>query len=212
MQQVHSLFFEIWLFLLRQFKLLGEVPPIGKPYPGPCLVIANHPGLFDVLILIRRIPMLSMIVKSSLAVDLPLNQIFKLSGYIPAPRAGNVSPVAALLEARSMIESGYKFLLFPEGTRSPKGELRPFRHGLFRLAHMAGVPVQPVLIRNDPPFITHEDQWRNPPFDMSMIQLEFWEPLTPPEPGKERAFADMLEQRYRKALGLAAHKGRRADP
>lgn len=212
MQQVHSFLFGIWLSLLKCFRLLGEETPIGQPYPGPCLIVANHPGLFDVLFLIRRVPMLSMMVKSSLAVDLPLGKIFKLSGYVPAPNASNnASPVATLLEAKTMIQSGYKFLLFPEGTRSPKGDLRPFKHGLFRLAHMAGVTIQPVLIRNHPPFLTHEDRWRYPPFEISRIQLEFWEPLAPPEPGKERQFADMLQTRYRKALGLEVPAGRRAN-
>ncbi|MBN1381182.1 MAG: 1-acyl-sn-glycerol-3-phosphate acyltransferase [Deltaproteobacteria bacterium] len=211
MQSVHSLLFGIWLFPLRCFGLLREKTPIGIPYSGPCLIVANHPGLFDVLFLIRRVPMLSMMVKSSLAVDLPLGKIFKLSGYIPAPEAGNVSPVAALLDARNLIQSGYKFLFFPEGTRSPKGGLRPFKHGLFRLARMAGVPIQPVLIRNEPPFLTHDDQWRNPPFETSTIQLEFWDPLTPPEQGAEREFANMLESRYRETLGLEPAAGRRFD-
>ena len=211
MQKVHSFLFGIWLFLLKVFGLLCEKPPIGILYRGPCLIVANHPGLFDVLFLIRRIPSLCMMVKTSLAVDLPLGKIFRLSGYIPAPKAGNVSPVATLLEARDMVQTGYKFLIFPEGTRSPQGELRPFKHGLFRLARMANVPIQPVLIRNDPPFFTHGDKWRYPPFEKSTIQLEFWEPLAPPEHGKERQFAESLETRYREALGLAVHAGRRAD-
>ncbi|MCK9364707.1 MAG: 1-acyl-sn-glycerol-3-phosphate acyltransferase [Syntrophales bacterium] len=211
MQNVHRFLFGIWLFLLNVFGLLCEKPPIGSLYNGPCLIVANHPGLFDVLFLIRRIPVLSMIVKSSLAVDLPLGKIFKLSGYIPAPKAGNVSPVATLLQARDMIQTGYKFLIFPEGTRSPQGGLHPFKHGLFRLARMANVPIQPMLIRNDPPFFTHGDKWRYPPFATSAIQLEFWEPLAPPEYGQERQYAERLETRYREALGLTVHEGRRAS-
>ncbi len=211
MQAVHSRLFGIWLFLLNRFGLLIEKESIGSPYPGPCLIVANHPGLFDVLFLVPRIPMLSMLVKSTLATDLPLGKIFKICGYIPTPKAGDVSPVATLLEARNMIQRGYKFLLFPEGTRSPKGDLRYFKHGLFRLARMADVPIQPVLIRNDPPFLTHEDKWCYPPFETSYIQLEFWEPMEPPEQGKERQYAGMLETRYREALGLEIQAGRQAD-
>jgi 1-acyl-sn-glycerol-3-phosphate acyltransferase len=209
MQSVHGLLFGLWLSLLRFFGLLCEKPPTGSPYKGPCLVVANHPGLFDVLFLVRRVPMLSMMVKSSLAVDLPLGKIFKLSGYIPTPNAGNVSPVATLIDVRDMIKNGYKFLLFPEGTRSPKGELHPFKHGLFRLARMARVPIQPVLIRNEPPFLTHEDKWRYPPFETSIIRLEFWEPMDPPEQGQEKEFAEKLEMRYRNALGLTKTSKRR---
>src|SRR5437868_3433142 len=37
-------------------------------------------------------------------------------------------------------------LFYPEGTRSPDGEVRPFKHGAFRLAVDAGVDVLPVLV------------------------------------------------------------------
>src|SRR5665811_1674339 len=60
MQGVHSFLFGIWLFLLKVFGLICEKAPIGSLYTGPCLIVANHPGLFDVLFLIRRIPLLSM--------------------------------------------------------------------------------------------------------------------------------------------------------
>jgi 1-acyl-sn-glycerol-3-phosphate acyltransferase len=201
-QAVHRRLFGVWLSLLRLCTLLKETPAIGEPYPGPCVIVANHPGLFDVLFLAREIPRLSMLVKSALARDLPLGRIFKASGYVLSADGAHGSPVAALLEARDMIRQGYKFLLFPEGTRSPKGGLHPFKPGIFKLARMAGVPVQPVLIRNHPPFLAHGDKWRLPPFETSHIQLEFWEAVDPPEAGKEREFARLLEERYREALSL----------
>jgi 1-acyl-sn-glycerol-3-phosphate acyltransferase len=204
MQWVHRRLFGFWLFLLKAFGLLRGRATKGAPYPGPCVVVANHPGLFDVLFLICEVPMLSMLVKSALARSLPLGSIFKFSGYVLSPDNDHTSPVATLLEARDIIRSGYKFLLFPEGTRSPKGGLLPFRPGLFKLARMAGVPIQPVLIRNHPPFLTHEDKWRFPPYETSYIELEFWDSISPPEQGKERQYADMLENRYREALDIKA--------
>ena len=37
-------------------------------------------------------------------------------------------------------------MLFPEGTRSPDGELQPFRDGAFRLAVDCNVPLVPIVI------------------------------------------------------------------
>ncbi len=192
-----------WLFLLRMAGMLRPSTFRGSPYDGPCLMVSNHPGLFDVLFFIRDIPKLSVLVKPSLARKLPLSPVFRRSGYVLAPSGRDVSPLTVLHEAVERIRNGRTFLLFPEGTRSPKGGLRPFRPGVFRIAHLAGVPVQPVLIRNIPPFLPKEDKWYFPPAPLSPFVMEFWEPMDPPEPGKEAAFVKTLERRYRKALGLS---------
>ena len=101
------------------------------------------------------------------------------------------------------IARGYKFMIFPEATRSPKGGLGGFNPGPFVLARLSNVPVQPLLIRNDPPFLPKGDKWYFPPSRTSTLEIEFWEPLAPPRAGEERRFAADLEARYRKALGLA---------
>lgn len=109
------------------------------------------------------------------------------------------------------VRNGYKFMVFPEATRSPKGGMGRFSPGPFMLARRSNVPVQPVLIRNNPPFMPKEDKWYFPPFHASTIQLEYWELLAPPEPGKDREFAKGLEARYREALGLAMSEDHESD-
>jgi len=41
---------------------------------------------------------------------------------------------------------GWSLLLFPEGTRSPSGEIGPFKRGVGLLAVELGVPVVPVCL------------------------------------------------------------------
>ena len=202
MQGVQRRLMGAWIVLLRVTGMLKASAPRGEPFDGPCVVVSNHPGLFDVLFLIRDIPRMSVLVKPSLARKLPLGPIFRSAGYVLAPDGRNVSPLASLQAAVERIRSGQKFLLFPEGTRSPKGGLLPFKTGAFRIAGMAGVPIQPVLIRNMPPFLPKEDKWYFPPSPISLLEMEFWEPVGPPEMGEEEAFAQELEHRYRRALGV----------
>jgi 1-acyl-sn-glycerol-3-phosphate acyltransferase len=182
------------------------MPSRGKPAEGPCVVVSNHPGLFDVLFLIRDIPRMSVMVKRALARSLPLGPLFRSAGYVLSPDYEHGSPLQSLDEATEKIGTGYKFTVFPEATRSPKGGLGRFSPGPFMLARLSNVPVQPVFIKNDPPFMPKEDKWYFPPFHASTIQLEYWEPLAPPGAGKEREFAKDLEVRYREALGLAARE------
>ena len=196
----------LWLWFLRVCRLLVCKPPLGKPAEGPCVVVSNHPGLFDVLFLIRDIPRMGVMVKRALAKTLPLGPLFRSASYVLSPDYEHGSPLQSLDEARETIAKGYKFMVFPEATRSPKGGLGRFSPGPFMLARLSHVPVQPVFINNNPPFLPKEDPWYFPGFHASTIELEYWEPLAPPEAGKEREFAKALEARYRKALGLCTEE------
>jgi len=192
-----------WLGIMGVLGLVRSVPPRGDVFSGPCVVVANHPGLFDVLFLIRDIPSLSVLVKTSLAKKLPLGPVLRSLEYVLVPDYDRVNPLDTAEETLEKIRKGRKVLLFPEGTRSPSGALRPFRVGAFKIARMTGAPIQPVLIRNTPPFLPKEEPWYFPPRPISRLAVEFWEPLPPPQKGEERACARRLEQRYREALGLA---------
>jgi 1-acyl-sn-glycerol-3-phosphate acyltransferase len=44
------------------------------------------------------------------------------------------------------LDRGVPVLLFPEGTRSPDNQLRPFKDGAFRLALAKGCPLIPMVL------------------------------------------------------------------
>jgi 1-acyl-sn-glycerol-3-phosphate acyltransferase len=204
MQWTIRILVSLWLFLLRGCRLLKVRELRGKPFDGPCVIVSNHPGLFDVLFLIRDIPRMSVMVKQSLARKLPLGPVFRSAGYVLSPDFGQRGPFQSLDEAIEKIDMGYKFMIFPEATRSPKGDLGRFNAGPFMLARLSNVPLQPLFVRNDPPFLPKEDKWYFPPSGVSTLEIEFWEPMAPPQAGQERAFARDLEARYREALGLTS--------
>jgi 1-acyl-sn-glycerol-3-phosphate acyltransferase len=51
-------------------------------------------------------------------------------------------------KARKVLEEGYSFGIFVEGTRAMPGELLPFKKGAFHLAFQTGAPIVPVAIKN----------------------------------------------------------------
>lgn len=51
-------------------------------------------------------------------------------------------------KARKLVESGYSFGLFAEGTRAMPGELLPFKKGAFHLALQTGAAIVPVVFKN----------------------------------------------------------------
>jgi 1-acyl-sn-glycerol-3-phosphate acyltransferase len=202
MQWTIRILVSLWLILLRGCGLLKAERPKGKSLNGPCVVVSNHPGLFDVLFLIRDVPRMSVMVKKSLATKLPLGPVFRSAGYVLSPDFEERGPFQCVDEAIEKILTGYKFMIFPEATRSPKGDLGKFNAGPFLLARLANVPLQPLFVRNNPPFLPKEDKWYFPPLRISTLRIEFWEPMAPPKAGQERAVAKDLETRYREALGL----------
>jgi 1-acyl-sn-glycerol-3-phosphate acyltransferase len=202
MQWTIRMLVSLWLLLLRACGLLKARELKGKPFDGSCVVVSNHPGLFDILFLIRDIPRMSVMVKQSLAKKLPLGPVFRAAGYVLSPDFDRRGPFECLDEAIEKIRMGYKFMIFPEATRSPKGDLGKFNAGPFMLARLSNVPLQPLFVRNEPPFLPKEDKWYFPPSRISTLEIECWEPMDPPKAGQEREFARDLEARYRKALGL----------
>ena len=104
------------------------------------VVIANHPSLLDVVILISLIPNANCIVKGSLVQNKFISLIIR-NLYIP-----NTLPFDEQLERakKSMLEDGNNLIIFPEGTRSKPGEPWYFKKGAARFALYANADVVPI--------------------------------------------------------------------
>jgi 1-acyl-sn-glycerol-3-phosphate acyltransferase len=63
-------------------------------------------------------------------------------------RSNPESAVRSMEKARRVMEEGFSFGVFAEGTRAMPGELLPFKKGAFHLAHQTGARVIPVVIKN----------------------------------------------------------------
>lgn len=65
-------------------------------------------------------------------------------GVIPFDRHARFSE--GLRMAIEALKQGYRLLVFPEGTRSPTGEMQPFKPGIGLLAIESGIPIVPAYI------------------------------------------------------------------
>jgi len=117
--------------------------PSGIPVVFAC----NHASQFDIPILTVALPVqFRFIVKKELF-KIPLFGLaMRRTGYIPIDRSGGKAALKSLKDAAQKIKNGVSVVVFPEGTRSPDGRLRPFKAGSIFLAQKADVPIVPVGI------------------------------------------------------------------
>jgi 1-acyl-sn-glycerol-3-phosphate acyltransferase len=124
------------------------------------MIVANHPSLLDVVLLMAVIPNAQCIVKYQLWNHRFLGQLMRSAGYI----RNDLQPEHMVAACKDSLDRGNCLIIFPEGTRSVPGEALRFRRGFANLATLTGAPVQPVTITCDPPtLIKGERWWRLPP-------------------------------------------------
>ncbi len=118
------------------------------PRGRPCVYMANHQSNLDPPLLVGVQPgKAAMMVKQSLMRIPILGLAMRLGGCVPVERSGRMeSAKQSLRAAGEVLQSGLSITIFPEGTRSPDGQLLPFKKGPFFLAMQTGVPVVPVTI------------------------------------------------------------------
>ena len=68
---------------------------------------------------------------------------------IPVDRKSITGSHKAFVEAEKKIDQGLSVIIYPEGTISDKGKLRPFKNGAFKLAVEKQIPIVPVVNLNN---------------------------------------------------------------
>lgn len=114
----------------------------------PQILVANHTSWFDVLALTAFFPgPYRFVAKEELASIPVFGPAWQACGHIAIDRQDRRRAIASLGVARRRLEEDRPtVIMFPEGTRSATGELRPFKKGAFVLAIETGVEVVPAGI------------------------------------------------------------------
>jgi long-chain acyl-CoA synthetase len=135
--------------LMRVVFRLRVVGDENLPPPGTYIIVANHVSYLDAPALAAALPYRHM-RRAFWGGDATLLFTIPLSGWLW--RALNVVPVDERLPGESlrgigaMLEAGYDLMWFPEGWRSPTGELQHFQPGIGKIVAESGRIVVPALI------------------------------------------------------------------
>jgi 1-acyl-sn-glycerol-3-phosphate acyltransferase len=173
---------------------------------GPRLFVANHPTLIDVVMLLARLPQADCIVKTAARRNPFMRHIVTRAGYLANDQGD------ALVDAcAARIAQGRSVLLFPEGTRSPRGGLQRFQRGAAHIALKSGCAVVPIVITCRPQTLLKGQPWHEVPDRRSEYVLRVGEPIDPAtylrdEPAMPLAARRLtmdLQARYERWLGAA---------
>jgi 1-acyl-sn-glycerol-3-phosphate acyltransferase len=116
------------------------------PWNSAAVLVSNHESLGDILVLFALYRPFKWVSKQSVFNAPFLGWNMRLNGYVPLKR-GDKESIAKMMEAcERWLQRGVPVLMFPEGTRSPDGEIKAFKDGAFRMALSQQVPVIPVVI------------------------------------------------------------------
>jgi 1-acyl-sn-glycerol-3-phosphate acyltransferase len=120
------------------------------PRDLPVMYASNHSSMFDIWALFATLPGSVRFVAKQELFKIPLlGPAMRAAGHIPIERTARKKAFAAYDAAARTIRQGTSsIIVFPEGTRSPTGELLPFKNAPFALAIAAQVPVVPVYVHH----------------------------------------------------------------
>ncbi|MEP6793215.1 MAG: lysophospholipid acyltransferase family protein [Saprospiraceae bacterium] len=124
----------------------------GIPYKGTCLYVSNHIGYIDPFVILIQVE--ANVVAKAEILKWPLVGLGgNMAGTIFVNREDKSSRNETVVAVQNALEEGTSILIFPEGTTSAGNGTLPFRPRSFQAAFLADVPVQPIAIMYDSPFV-----------------------------------------------------------
>jgi 1-acyl-sn-glycerol-3-phosphate acyltransferase len=112
----------------------------------PYVLVANHTSIADIVLLFCLFKQFKWVSKTTVFLYPFLGWNMWLSAYVPLKRGDKASIAKMMERCKTWLRRGISVLMFPEGTRSPDGTLKPFKHGAFTMALETGVDVVPIAI------------------------------------------------------------------
>lgn len=129
------------------------------------VVVANHPTLIDIVVILSMMPNADCIIKQSLFNNVFLKWVVITAGYIK-----NSQNIDELLGAcdRSL-KVGNALIIFPEGTRTVKNREVKLQRGASNIALRCGVNLLPITLSCNPSTLTKSEEW----YEIPKIKAEF---------------------------------------
>jgi 1-acyl-sn-glycerol-3-phosphate acyltransferase len=201
MQQTFSLYIEV----MRVLGILTyEVHGVERLREQGRLVVANHPTLIDVVLLVSLMPEVDCIVKRGLWRNPFLRWPVSWASYIPNSEGEELVEGCA-----ASLQRGHSLLVFPEGTRTVPGSPMHMQRGAAHIALAADVEILPVTVTCTPSTLFKGNPWYRVPSRRFHMKVVVGEPVAVAQFRQEGESAARAARRL--TQWLLAYYGATAD-
>jgi len=138
-------FSRVWVLLFSWILFRIRYTGVENiPRNGAVLLVSNHQSHLDPPLIGAGVPRtVSYLARKTLFANKLFAQLIQSYGAIALDLE---NPLGGLKEGLRRLRCGDAVLVFPEGTRSPDGEIHPFRKGFRMLAVRSQAVIVPVAI------------------------------------------------------------------
>lgn len=119
------------------------------------LIVANHPSLLDVVLLISLMKRAQCIVKGDIWKNPFMRGVTTAAGYI----RNDGDPEKLIEVCAEELGKGNNIVIFPEGSRTVPGAPIRLQRGVANIAVRARAPIRLVSIKCDPPSLMKGQKW-----------------------------------------------------
>jgi 1-acyl-sn-glycerol-3-phosphate acyltransferase len=178
------------------------------PTTGGGLVLSNHQSNLDpVIVGLACNRRLNYVARQTLFRFPPLRWLINSLDAIPIDRDG--TGLGGLKETLKRLKRGEMVLLFPEGTRTPNGEVQAMKPGFCAIARRAAVPLVPVALDGAYDAWPRQRAFPRP----AVIYVQYGTPITPQEIAlwSDEQLVAEVERRIRDCHALARTGRQRAS-
>jgi 1-acyl-sn-glycerol-3-phosphate acyltransferase len=165
--------FRLFVWLMASLGVLRyEVRHGERLQRRGLLVVANHPSLIDVVLLIALVRRADCVVKAALARNPFTRGPVLATGYVC-----NDSGAGMVADCVASLRAGNNLVIFPEGTRTPPHGALLLQRGAANIAIRGGFALTPVVIHCEPPTLQKGTKWYRVPVRRPRFVLDVREDI-----------------------------------
>jgi 1-acyl-sn-glycerol-3-phosphate acyltransferase len=129
------------------------VNPLNEQFKKPAVVVANHQSFLDILVMIMLHPKVVLLTNKWVWSSPVFGFVVRMADYYPVMQGAE--PSIEALEGK--VKQGFSIVVFPEGTRTPDGNMKRFHKGAFFLAEKLQLDILPIVIHGTGYTMTKND-------------------------------------------------------